>query len=82
MSKILDDLARSQETLVRAHEAIGRLGASHRTYKFVAISRAIILAYFAGLFGLNWRVLAKSREKSCTCFPTRFNSHWKWVFRS
>lgn len=43
---VIGDLPLAQETFQRAQEVISRLGPGHRTHKFVAISRAIVFAYF------------------------------------
>lgn len=68
---VAGDLLLGQETLRRAEEVIARLGHSHRIYKFVAISRAAVLAYF--LDG-DWPQLAQVALEYATSTAARSSS--------
>jgi len=68
---VAGDLVLGQETLRRAEEVIDRLGHSHRIYKFVAISRAAVLAYF--LDG-DWPQLAEMALEYATSKAAKHSS--------
>jgi len=68
-SQLLEgDLLLGRETMRRAREVIDRLGTAHRTHKFVAISRAIFIAY---LLDDDWEPLAAEAWEFATSNAAR-----------
>jgi hypothetical protein len=65
------ELLLAQETLRRAQEVIARLGAGHRMHRFIAISRALLLAYF--LDG-DWELLTAEAVEYATSAAARRSS--------